>query len=933
MTMKKSKTRASIAAVAVVLLTLCLVFMTPVSAEDVVAMIEGVEYDSLTNAINDAQSGAIIYLMSDATIPATTDISKSLTIDGTKVDGGQFSITSEQNRVFTIKESGEEAVTIEVTFRNVTIISSNAVSDIRIIDTKKGNITLNLEHVTLSAPSAADGQYHQILNCGHPSSETSSFSNLRFNLNDVTINLGASSGYAIAVFNKLELNIQDSDISGWAALYLKTWGKTSAEGSVVTITNSELTGTNKNTLPLNGQDDNAFGTIVIEAGGVKLQVMENTVLNAVSNEGCSDQAIFQFNKKTNSGSWYPTTVEDEGVEVTLSKDVTLVLDGTERTRISQLADGSEPITPDEIKSFFTIHNGVISSSGTIGEYLIMDKQTTVLIPVNGYYKVVPKYSISADLSEIAFGEVNVGYEADALPQVTVKVTNDGPTELTINPYSEGTETYWTCFNNNIKVGVGESVDLNLYLMPGLLPGEYSQDVIISANEDSDVKIILPLTVTVNAVDGAYTIVYDANTDADNDIVTETRYLDADEKFSLTPVSFDTESMTGLGFGKAGYFFAGWNATSADGTYYDYDDEHNFQNPSELFGDGNVVHLYALWRQAEIAGIEIVPEYNPETKVTKFAFTDVDVGDIVDAESEDAYLIPDAYPDNSTTIQLNNGVQLTLEFENSDDRDDFSSNPSSLDAPILSALVVYPWADTQLGGLLGGSTSNLVMFEMSKLTSIPTIISVFNPDVENYINDYCDDDAGILTMISAPGADNTNISNVWVTFEIYKHGILTNEDGFSGYHVDSDGNVEPLERNRYFIIEDKGEYWDITLYSENGFSSYAVGYVEPTSSDDTGGAGDDNEDDEIQNGGNTGNNNQGTGNNTPNYNGGGGGKKPTTVTPTVPPTEEPTDDPTDVPGEQVPETPVTPETPEEPSTPAPILAVLAGLGAAVVLRRK
>ena len=51
-------------------------------------------------------------------------------------------------------------------------------------------------------------------------------------------------------------------------------------------------------------------------------------------------------------------------------------------------------------------------------------------------------------------------------------------------------------------------------------------------------------------------------------------------------------------------------------------------------------------------------------------------------------------------------------------------------------------------------------------------------------------------------------------------------------------------------------------------------------------------------------------------------------PVTPPTETP-----DVPGEDLPEIPDVPTTPEEPSSPAPILAVLAGLGAAVVLRRK
>ena len=53
---------------------------------------------------------------------------------------------------------------------------------------------------------------------------------------------------------------------------------------------------------------------------------------------------------------------------------------------------------------------------------------------------------------------------------------------------------------------------------------------------------------------------------------------------------------------------------------------------------------------------------------------------------------------------------------------------------------------------------------------------------------------------------------------------------------------------------------------------------------------------------------------------------------VDPVTPPTDEPQDVPGEVLPEIPPVDE-PETPATPAPILAVLAGLGAAVVLRRK
>ena len=178
----------------------------------------------------------------------------------------------------------------------------------------------------------------------------------------------------------------------------------------------------------------------------------------------------------------------------------------------------------------------------------------------------------------------------------------------------------------------------------------------------------------------------------------------------------------------------------------------------------------------------------------------------------------------------------------------------------------------------------------------------------------------IAMLNAThnaAAVDADLNSITLYFAMDKALYEKHKDKFVLYHVGVSGTPEIVtgEPDVDKSFENEGV---ITLIftSELGFSSYVLA-VDTTP---------------AQGGDNTGNNNQDTGK-TPNYNGGGGGKKPTTVTPTVPPTEEPTDDPTDVPGEQVPETPETPEQPETPATPAPVLAVLAGLGAAVVLRRK
>ena len=567
------------------------------------------------------------------------------------------------------------------------------------------------------------------------------------------------------------------------------------------------------------------------------------------------------------------------------------------------------------------------------------------------YQVVKKtYTIEADKEEIAFEPVNVGYET--IPEVVVEVTNTGSETITLDVDSEGASyyTYGTDGETDWELTPGESVDIIFMLDLGLVPGSYGESVTITpvdvnANAITDNAITLQLTATVNAVEGLYTIVYHENNGGASSSHTVTVQPAEDGSFSLTPVNH-------WPIVKNEYFFVGWNATSASGEYFDYGDGEYFNAPSKLFGEGNnVIELFAIWAKAAIEGLEINAVVNDGITNARFADDDEEAPSYVDITSTEAYLTEDSYPDNSTTITLSNGAQLTLVFTNEDDNDNFNTGDlRTVDAPIQGALVTYPQGNSSLRGELAGSTSHFVMFSMSNLIDIPTINGDFYDDKANAIKEHLGvDDAGILAMVSAEvtQGDNDNITGVYVEFDFYPHGRLANPAGFTAYHVNSGWAVNQLTRVQTeaelfsseveaFLVEeigdiDNGGYWHIRLVGD-GFSSYAVGYVAP-SSDNTGGAGDDNEDDENQTGGNTGNNNQDTGNNTPNYNGGGGGKKPTTVTPTVPPTEEPTDDPTDVPGEQVPETPVTPETPEEPSTPAPILAVLAGLGAAVVLRRK
>ena len=101
--------------------------------------------------------------------------------------------------------------------------------------------------------------------------------NIALNLENVIV---TANHYAIRLLNKSTVEITNSEINGYSALYFKE----GADGSTVTVSKSTLVGTDK----WSGiQDD--FGTIVSETGNVTVTVTDSTV-KAIA-EGTANQSI------------------------------------------------------------------------------------------------------------------------------------------------------------------------------------------------------------------------------------------------------------------------------------------------------------------------------------------------------------------------------------------------------------------------------------------------------------------------------------------------------------------------------------------------------------------------------------------------------------------------------------------------------------------
>jgi hypothetical protein len=200
--------------------------------------------------------GGEYVLTADMTI-AETDITATAPIT---IDGNNKTITTNGKG---LRFQASNTVNI----KNLTIV--NASSEGRCIDTRVGNINLTFNNVNL----IAKGTYSQPLTIG------GSGKNITVNLNNSTIE---ACHYGIITFNPVALNINNSEISGYAALYIKP----GSAGSKINVVNSILTGPNK----WAQHTSNSFATVAIEDSNININIDGNSTLVADSNY--NEQVLF-----------------------------------------------------------------------------------------------------------------------------------------------------------------------------------------------------------------------------------------------------------------------------------------------------------------------------------------------------------------------------------------------------------------------------------------------------------------------------------------------------------------------------------------------------------------------------------------------------------------------------------------------------------------
>ena len=207
-----------------------------------VCEVNGVKYPSFADALENAQDGDTIKLLADISL-SETEITKNVTING---DGHTITGTTEKTfRVFA-----------NASFENLTIVNSKA--NARCIDTREA-VEVSITNCTLTTTSKSNNQ---------PITIGGSENGTKLTITDTTISAGVS-GYGIISFVESDVEITDSTVEGYGAIYVKD----GSDGSEYTITNSTIKSTN-----VHSGETNSFGTIVIEAEDVTVNTVNSDIV-------------------------------------------------------------------------------------------------------------------------------------------------------------------------------------------------------------------------------------------------------------------------------------------------------------------------------------------------------------------------------------------------------------------------------------------------------------------------------------------------------------------------------------------------------------------------------------------------------------------------------------------------------------------------------
>ena len=267
-------------------------------------------YDSLQEAVDAAEGYAAGNVSPTIKLLKDVNLTESVTLDASAIKSGKYIKIDGQDHTLSassvqqplqIVGGADVADDVEVRISDLTMEST--VAQANLLSVAGGNFSLVLDTVTLDTTGA--GSNDRALSIGWNSTEPGT---VGIELTDCTLQASAS-GYAIMTYNPVELSIENSALSGYAALYMynDNYGNgTGSAGSAVTIDGSTITANN----PYATGSGSDFGAIVFKDKDIRVDIRNSDI--TVNATGTSHHGIVLFD--TNTGS----SIYTESTDVTLN---------------------------------------------------------------------------------------------------------------------------------------------------------------------------------------------------------------------------------------------------------------------------------------------------------------------------------------------------------------------------------------------------------------------------------------------------------------------------------------------------------------------------------------------------------------------------------------------------------------------------------------
>ena len=277
----------ALAFAAILAAVLCMNFpMAEVHAETAVATVtaatgETQTYEKLSEAFKAAKDGDTIDILQDASENSEADLAYGYGEEG---EGGVWMFIKDKS--LTINGNGHTLTSNTAAWAMYVIDADDTMDTLKINDLTivskvqkiqhpntdlrgapivlfHGYTTLNLNNVTLDSTATGVGNMAPLRVAGNGDNNI-------INISDSRLLANKNNGYAMIAFNPVDLTVDNSTLSGWAALYM---GKGSAGSEVIIQNGSTLTAQSVH----NDSSSNMFGVLAFEDNNITVDIKDSKI--------------------------------------------------------------------------------------------------------------------------------------------------------------------------------------------------------------------------------------------------------------------------------------------------------------------------------------------------------------------------------------------------------------------------------------------------------------------------------------------------------------------------------------------------------------------------------------------------------------------------------------------------------------------------------